>query len=677
MTKGANVGLRDLDAGLGSVTVVLETAATEDAAVDADVSILLLGSDGRVRSNADMIFYNQRIGLDGAVRLRDKVRTQSDGIELLLDTLTVELDDIPDDVHRIIVLASLDPSLQTTFGSAGRVRMRIQRAADAQDLVSYAVTDASDETTLLFGEFYRREESWRVRAIGQGYADGLAQLAIDFGVEIDPSTIEGDAAASVTDGDSDDGGDGDGDGDGQSEIASVGEQSVEIGPDDLPTPVRLSIRRPQRAPKMPAAWDRTIPADDDNDWKRARLFPVAGIGAADEQEQRATSALLAVAALVKEFGRALVAAMGGPTGMIDAFTEVRFGQDENTVRPDGVLRSTWGHRVWTALIEVKTANKLLAPQIEAYVDVARAKGYDAVIMISNELTISGDEYPVAINRNKLRKVTLRHIGWDEIRNLVVLCLDHRGVADPTQRRVLAEFLRYMEHPRSGLHGLTDLGQHWVKVRDSAKNKTLRPADRGAAEVVNRFDQLVRRVSLRLSSLLGVEVSTAQPAGGDTVSRCQQFSDSGALFASIRVPGAVDSMVVGIDVRTERVSCSVTLPAPRDGRPSTRVHWLLRQLAEAPELLRVEALLVGARGQSTAEDLKTLRAKPDSILPADNRAIRAFRLTLELPMGTKRDTGRGSVVGSVDAVVCRCYGEVVQHLQKWTPSRPPKMPEMIG
>src|SRR5213596_56245 len=86
MSKGANVALRDLDAELGSLSVVLETAAQDEGFVEADVSVLLVGHDGRVRSNDDLIFYNQRMTLDGAIRLRDKVRTIAEGVEQVLDT---------------------------------------------------------------------------------------------------------------------------------------------------------------------------------------------------------------------------------------------------------------------------------------------------------------------------------------------------------------------------------------------------------------------------------------------------------------------------------------------------------------------------------------------------------------------------------------------------------------
>ncbi|MGI8667177.1 MAG: TerD family protein [Jatrophihabitans sp.] len=668
MVKGANLGLRELDAELGSVTVVLETTEGDEGDVDPDVSVLLLATDGRVRTNDDLVFYNQRVALDGAIHLRDKVRTEIDDRQVLLDTVTVNLDDVPNDVERIVLVASLDSSLEMSFGAAAHMRMQVQRSSDAQDLVSFTISDAADETALLVGEFYRRAGQWRIRAIGQGYRGGLADLATDFGVEIDLTSAESEAESAPSEG---------GAPESASEVVSeVPAEVPDIGqPDgkDLPGLRRLSVRRPTRAPKMPAAWNRSIPTDDGDDWKRARLFPVAGIGGAEEQEQRATSALLAVASIVREFGRLLVNAMGGPVGLIETYTEVRFGQDERTVRPDGVLCSTWGQRTWTALVEVKTAGKLALPQIDSYVEVARAKSYDAVIMISNELTMGPDEYPVDIDRRKLKKVTLRHIGWDEICAMVTLCLDHRGVADTTQRRVLAEFLRYMDHPRSGVQGFTDMGQHWVRVRDSAKNKTLRPGDRGAVEVIDHFDQLVRHIGLGLSGMLGADVQTLQPAGMDGASRCQQFSDSGVLFASLRVPGAVDAMVVGMDVRTDRVSCSVNLPAPREGRRTTRVNWLLRQLEAAHDTLRVEALLVGARAGSTADSLRAMRADPQVIIPKDNRDIRAFRLTLDLPIGTKRETGRGSVVGSIESVVYRFYAEVLQHLQRPTSTRPPRMP----
>ena len=682
LPKGANIGLRELDAELGSVTVVLETCTAGGSTVDADISVLLLGQDGRVRSNDDMIFYNQPVALAGAVHLRDKIRSEPDDNDRVVstDVLTLELDDVPEDVHRIIVAASLDASLDVSFGDAEFVQLCLQRTADAKELLTYRIEDAKSEKALLVGELYRRAGEWRIRAIGQGYSDGLAPLATDFGIEIDspaddavsdpelphtPAEADPDVTAPLP----------------VQETEAVdlpGEKRVEPTPTvGVSSPARrLSVRRSVRAPKMPADWNRTIP-DDEIDWQRARLFPVAGIGVGEEQERRATSALLAVMSLVRDFGRALTAPYGAPAGFMETFIEVPFGHDEKALRPDGVIRVTRGQKVWTALVEVKTStNELQQQQIDTYVDIARAKDFDAVLTISNQVTAAVDEHPVPIERRKLRKLALRHLSWDEIRTQAIVADRHRGVADPAQRYVLREFIRYMEHPRSGMQGFANMGPQWVRVREEVRARTLRSTDRHAAEVAALFDQLIRYIGLHLTALLGVEVQSVAPRNsGDTASRCQQLADSGLLFGTLKVPGAAGPIVVTADLRAERVSCSVTVDAPREGRPTTRVNWLLRQLNDARDGVRVEALLTGGASRSTAQLLGGTSKGPrnlDGLIPKDGREIRAFRVALDMPMGGKRATGQGSLIGSIIDVVDCFYAEVVQHLTPWT-SRPPRMP----
>ncbi|MEJ7650074.1 MAG: TerD family protein [Nakamurella sp.] len=678
LSKGANLALRSLDEELGSVTVILETEGSEGTVVDADVSVLLLGDDGRVRSNDDLIFYNQPVGADGAVHLRDKIRTDHESTPVASDVVTVELDDLPDDVARIVLSASLDPGLGITFAAASSVTLRIARSSDAQELVIFGIEALSSETALLFGEFYRRSGEWKVRAIGQGFADGLTALVTEFGVDVDNSETADSADVSEHDLSAD----------GVTELPPSPSVPIEVLADGPATPeevtvdepssaparpARVSVRRSTRAPKLPTDWDRTIPADTDTDWQRARLFPVAGIGGAEEQERRATSALLAVLGIVKEFGRSITARVGAPAGAVTTFIEVPFGLDEQAYRPDGVITVKRGQREWRALVEVKTSEgRLNFEQVDHYVEIARAKNFDAVITISNQLTGSNDEHPIAIDRRKLKKVSLHHLSWEQIRTDAILLSRHSRAADPTQAVVLDEFLRYMEHPRSGLHGFTDMGPEWVKIRDSVKHRTLRASDMGCAEVIAHFDQLVRHIGHQLTSLLGVETSIQPPrARPDGTTRAQQLADSGQLFGSIRVPGAVDVLVITNDLRSERVGVSVQVDAPRDGRPLTRINWLLRQIPEARDALRVEALLTGGRGLSTAELLGSVRKKPELLVPADGRDIRAFRLTLELPMGTKRNSGTGGVIRSVHQATTYLYAEVVQHLRPWN-AKPPQL-----
>jgi stress response protein SCP2 len=707
LTKGGNASLAALGAELGGLTVFLDSRGRDDEILDADVSVLLLTTEGTVRSSADFVFYNQPIAMGGAVHLRDKLRPEpgtpdaEDGWSS--DVVTLELDDIAEEIERIVVSASLDPSSGQTFGDAAAIRMRVQRTSDAVDLLVFDITDATSELALLFGEFYRRNGEWKVRAVGQGYAEGLGALVTAHGIDV--------AADDGADEPPDDGAHESAEVraesrsyDGSEENSSANGSQPESAPAAEPAPAvepataradtttvesdrnratadtapeksikrGVSVRRPVRAPRLPADWDASIPAADGNDWQPARLFPVAGIGSGEEQERRATSALLAVMSTVREFGAALTSKCGAPRGTLTTFIEVPFGQDEEAYRPDGVLRIVRGQKEWTALVEVKTsAGKLDATQIDRYVEIARAKGFDAVITISNELTGGDADHPVAIDRRKLRKVGLHHLSWDQIRAEAVLTARHRGVAEPTQGRVLEEFIRYMNHARSGMGGLGDMGPNWVKVRDAVKAKTARATDKATGEVSARYDELVQHLGHHLSGLLGVEVQALTPRETpDHASRRQQLADSGVLFGRLKVPGAIDVIVIGADLRSDKATASITIPAPRgETRPQTRITWLLRQIPDhAKDSIRIEAHLAGPRSASTAALLGKAREDATVLLPDDQREIRAFTISMDLPLGAKRAAGTGTLIGSVKTVSTTFYADVVQHLKPWADKR---------
>lgn len=672
LPKGANVGLGELDAGLGAITVVLATSSSADRPVEADVSVLILYAGDRVRSSEDLVFYNQPIALDGAVHLRDKARLEADRDDeaVSLDVVTLELDDVPDDVERIVVSASLDPGLDVTFGDVARVGMTMQRTADAVDLVAFDVEGAQTETALIVCEFYRRDGDWRVRAVGQGYSGGLEALVVDHGVEVggeaastgeideEPETTGLAISENVDDAERVD------------ENAGLAPQLAEVERETAAVAKRVSVKRPVRAPKLPADWDKSIPAADGNDWQPARLFPVAGIGRGEEQERRATSALLAVMATVKEFGRAITAKCGAPGGAVTTYVEVPFGQDEEAYRPDGLIHVSRGQKTWTAIVEVKTSDgRLRADQIDHYVDIARSRSFDAVVTISNELTGADGDHPVAIDKRKLRKLKLVHLPWDQIRAEALLLTRHRGVTDATQQHVLEEFVRYMDHTGSGMAGLTDMGPNWVKVRNGIKDRTARSSDKPVIEVSARFDQLIQHIALQLTGILGVNVQPIAPRSApDNVSRCQQLADSGEMFGCLRIPGAMDDLVINADLRADRVTASMNVAAPRGStRPSTRVAWLMNQLSSAShDSIRIEANLAGKRGATTTGLLAKVREDPNSLIPQDQAEIRSFTVELALPMGSKRAAGTGTLIQSIKNVTIAFYADVVQHLRAWKP-----------
>ena len=194
-------------------------------------------------------------------------------------------------------------------------------------------------------------------------------------------------------------------------------------------------------------------------WQPARLLPTSGINGTDEQETRATSSLLAVLPNVREFSSALLRPLNAPAGNLETSIEVPFEtSDGRTVRPDRLICISRGQRSWTVLVEVKTGNNDLGrEQVEAYLDVARDQGFDAVLTISNQIASAAGLHPVEVDGRKVRKVALHHISWAEIVSAVVLQRVHRGVADPEQAWILAELIRYLEHPRSGALDFSDMG----------------------------------------------------------------------------------------------------------------------------------------------------------------------------------------------------------------------------
>lgn len=415
-------------------------------------------------------------------------------------------------------------------------------------------------------------------------------------------------------------------------------------------------------------------------WHEARLIPTSGINGPEEQERRATSALLAVMTSVREFGRVLTQPLGAPAGQVQTYIEVPFLLEESRIYPDGLIRVSRGSRSWTALVEVKTGtNQLEAKQLENYLDVAKEQGFDALITISNEIPAVAGQHPTAVDKRKLKKVALHHLSWSQVLSEAVMQKEHRGVADPDQAWILGELIRYLEHPRSGALEFDDMGAAWVTVREAISAGTLRATDKSAPEVASRFDALLRFASLKLGRQLGTEVipvlsrkELAEPATR-TQGLVASMAAAGTLEGAIRIPNTIGPVTITVDLRANKVTCYVDLEAPKEGRATTRVNWLIRQLKHAPDGLRVEAFQVHGRGAGTAALLKDVRENPNLLISDPKKDLRGFRVALTAPTGSKRGRGRGSFIDSIVDALNAFYGEVIQHLKAWT-ATPPKLRE---
>ncbi|MEV5370566.1 TerD family protein [Streptomyces albogriseolus] len=163
MTPGSNIPLP-------TARVTVDVAAP----VRLDVSGLLLTADGKVRSDDDFIFYNQPTG--PGVTYRSGGGTAPDAV-------TVDTAAVPPGIEKIVVTASPDAAGQTFQGIEPTATVR--DADTGAVLATFTPPQLGSETALVVVEIYLRNGAWKARAVGQGYADGLAGIAQDFGVSVE------------------------------------------------------------------------------------------------------------------------------------------------------------------------------------------------------------------------------------------------------------------------------------------------------------------------------------------------------------------------------------------------------------------------------------------------------------------------------------------------------------
>jgi len=414
----------------------------------------------------------------------------------------------------------------------------------------------------------------------------------------------------------------------------------------------------------------------DEKWPVARLIPITSASGVEAQERNAASALLAVMANVKEFGRAILRPLGAHSGRIQTFVEVPFVLDGKKIRPDGLITVTHGSKTWTALVEAKVGTAALEPnQMNAYLDIAREKGFQAVLSISNHYVTASSAYPIEVDRRKLRKVNLFHRSWIDVLTEAVVQKEHRGVSDPDQAYILSELIRYLSDPRSGVVTFNNMGPGWTKVKDGARSQTLRKTDESVVDVAARWDDLVRYVCLHLTMDLGRDVKPSITRSEITpAARLSNLTDSladqGVLYGALTVPDVAGTIRIKADLKARQLVWTTEVEAPKEGRSRGRVSWLVRQLLEAPDDTRIEAKI--ARSQSSlAESLGKVRTEPESIYPPSDRDIRGFDVSFARNMGVKKDASKGSFIETVLSGTEDFYRLILQNLKPWK-APPPKL-----
>ncbi|MFZ3562296.1 TerD family protein [Streptomyces sp. BH055] len=636
---------------------------------DADVSVLLLDDNRKVRSDGDFYFYNNPVASDGSVQLLGKAPT-GEGSE---DRISFDLSAVPSDVTTVLIAASRYESAR--FDELEALQLTLSNGV-GEPLLRYAIDDVGAVSALIFGELYRRAGEWKFRAVGQGYEAGFAALASDHGVDIDDDadeTVEIEPVAQVEAVD-------------PAQPPADEQPTQQPEPDSPPTveaggasptdaaaataPVKRAAR--PRTSKKKVTLPRTPKKSlaENESWAGARLFPVSALKSDRDRETRATSVLLAVMSQVPELGRRLTAGFGAHAGRMETFTEVSLPHGDSPRRPDGVIRVERAGKLWTALVETKTNGNPLKPeQVQAYTDIAARRGYEAVITLSNDVALEGSPLvEVKVDQRRKNKVGLWHLSWAEVAHQAQMLIRHEGLGNPAHAWLLEELLHYLHHENSGCHGFHNMGPSWVPVRNGIQDETLCKGDPRALEAVESWERLVRQVSLGLGGELGRKVLPVQRArrGTDAVERRTRMADElcrdGRLRAELRIDQTPGVLAVTADLRTYRIRTSIDIAPPAHGYPLSWAKRIVRELAEAPADLHIETLVEGDGGGPRGT-LERLRPEPGDLLPGGGAKITGFRLSLFKGMGTQRGNTESGFIRSVDEAVNKFHASVVTHLDR--------------
>ena len=187
LQKGGNVNLSKEAPGLSKMVVGLgwDTRATDGAAFDLDGAVFLVNAAGKVRSDADFVFYNNLKSTDGSVvHSGDNTTGAGEGDD---ETVAIDLTKVPADVEKIVLAVTIHDAAarKQNFGLVSKAFVRCVNATGNSEIARFDLSeDGSTEAAMVFGEVYRAGADWKFKAVGQGFKGGLGPLAKSYGVNV-------------------------------------------------------------------------------------------------------------------------------------------------------------------------------------------------------------------------------------------------------------------------------------------------------------------------------------------------------------------------------------------------------------------------------------------------------------------------------------------------------------
>ena len=413
--------------------------------------------------------------------------------------------------------------------------------------------------------------------------------------------------------------------------------------------------------------------------QEARLFPVL---ADTSKEGRSLSIFLVCLSHVYEFGHTLLKTLGlriGSRTRIETFTEVKLSKslDDQPNRPDGLIVVSTGKRSWTALVEAKIGrSKLDDHQIHSYMRLAQKNGVDAVVTLSNEFAAVPNHHPIQISRSP-KNVDLFHWSWASIFTHAKLLLMAKEVQDPDQQFLLHEFVRFLDHPSTGVMRFDRMTGDWKNlVAQVVAGSPLAKSSDSVVDTVASWHQETRDLALKLTELVNAHVSVRLPRKhkDDPNARIRDdvevLTKTAQLRAEYEVPDAASPIIVTADIRRRSISVSMRLKAPEDRRSAKgRINWLLRQLTKSEAKDLHICAYWPRRSEPSQAPLESVRSNPDILIAIPSLSPTSFEVRI-VRDASRRFSGAKTFVEEVESTVPSFYEQVGQRLKRWQPAAPP-------
>jgi hypothetical protein len=413
---------------------------------------------------------------------------------------------------------------------------------------------------------------------------------------------------------------------------------------------------------------------------RARLIPVV---ADSKKEEQATSVLLTTFMLVPQFADAVLTEAGAKIGVrseIKCYTEVVFKNNgQSKIRPDGLIVVNRSGKNWSALVEAKVGNNDLSrEQIEAYLDLAREVGADALITISNQFATTPTHHPVTVNKSKTRSIDLFHFSWLSLLSKATIMSEAKSIDDREQAFVLRELVRYLDHPYSGVSAMSAMNPEWKDVCTQIQQGAVLKKTASETEATAiAWQQLLRYMSLELSmatnSMVEVALSRAhiKDPAGLLQSDMNELVTKSTLSGSLSVPNAASVIAICADLMRKVLTLSMHVNAPEDkSRATASINWLTRQLKHLAESdLIIKAIWPG-KTTNTQCSLASAIEDPTVLIPEGMKSIpKSFEVMRIIDLGAKFK-GQKVFVEIATAAVPAFYRDAGQNLTRWI-APPPK------